>query len=85
VVGPVYGAADIVADPHYQAREDIIEIDDAELGHTRMLGIVPKFSDTPGAVEHAGPTVGQHNAAIYGSWLGLEQPDLDELKERGII
>lgn len=85
VVGPVYGAADIVEDPHYQAREDIIEIDDPELGHTRMLGIVPKFSETPGAVEHAGPTVGQHNAAIYAAWLGLGEAELAGLSERGII
>ena len=85
VVGPVYGAADIVEDPHYQAREDIIEIDDPELGHTHMLGIVPKFSETPGAVEHAGPTVGQHNAAIYGSWLKLGETELAGLSERGVI
>ncbi len=85
VVGPVYNAAQIVEDPHYQAREDIIEIDDPELGHTRMLGIVPKFSETPGAVEHAGPTVGQHNAAIYGSWLGLGETELARLAERGTI
>ena len=85
VVGPVYGATDIVEDPHYQAREDIIEIDDPELGHTRMLGIVPKFSETPGAVEHAGPTVGQHNTAIYGSWLGLAESELVGLSERGVI
>ncbi len=85
VVGPVYNAAQIVEDPHYLAREDIIEIDDPELGHTKMVGIVPKFSDTPGAVEHAGPTVGQHNAAIYGSWLGLGETELAGLKERGVI
>ena len=85
VVGPVYGAADIVEDPHFQAREDIIEIDDPELGHTRMLGVVPKFSDTPGAVEHAGPTVGQHNSAIYESWLGLGDEELAGLTERGVI
>ncbi len=85
VVGPVYSAAQIVEDPHYQAREDIIEIDDPELGHTRMLGIVPKFSETPGAVEHAGPTVGQHNAAVYGAWLGLGEEELTGLSERGVI
>ena len=68
-----------------KAREDIIEIDDPELGHTRMLGIVPKFSETPGAVDHAGPTVGQHNAAIYGSWLGLGETELAGLAERGVI
>ena len=85
VVGPVYDAAQIVEDPHYQAREDIIEIDDPELGHTRMLGVVPKFSDTPGAVEHAGPTVGEHNALIYGSWLGLSEKDLEAMGERGTV
>ena len=85
VVGPVYTAAQIVQDPHYLAREDIIEIDDPELGPTRMLGIVPKFSDTPGAVQHAGPTVGQHNAPIYAAWLGLTQPDLTALSQRGVI
>ena len=85
VVGPVYDAAQIVEDPHYQAREDIIEIDDPELGHTRMLGVVPKFSDTPGAVDHAGPTVGEHNAVIYGSWLGLSAEDLEVMGERGTV
>ena len=85
VVGPVYDASQIVEDPHYQAREDIIEIDDPELGHTKMLGIVPKFSETPGAVEHAGPTVGQHNAAVYGAWLGLGEAELAALTDRGIV
>ena len=85
VVGPVYDAAQIMADPHYQARGDIIDIDDPELGKTKMLGIVPKFSETPGAVEHAGPTVGEHNQHIYGSWLGLDEGDLAELTGQGTI
>ncbi len=85
VVGPVYDVAQILEDPHYQAREDIIEIDDPELGHTRMLGVVPKFSDTPGAVEHAGPRVGEHNSWIYGSWLGLDEDDLEGLAQRGVV
>ena len=85
VVGPVYSVADIVKDPHYQAREDIIEIEDPEIGHTRMLGIVPKFSDTPGAVEHAGPAVGEHNGAVYGGWLGLGAAELAGLSARGVI
>ena len=85
VVGPVYDAAQIMADPHYQAREDIIDIDDPELGRTKMLGIVPKFSETPGAVEHAGPTVGEHNSHIYGSWLGLGEDELAEMARQGTI
>ena len=85
VVGPVYDAAQIMEDPHYQAREDILEIDDPELGKTKMLGVVPKFSKTPGAVEHAGPTIGEHSQYIYSSWLGLSEGELAKLAEQGTI
>ena len=85
VVGPVYDAPQIMADPHYLAREDIIDIDDPELGKTKMLGVVPKFSKTPGSVQHAGPTVGEHNQHIYNSWLGLPADKLSQLSEEGTI
>jgi len=85
VVGPVYDAPQIMADPHYLAREDIIDIDDPELGKTKMLGVVPKFSETPGSVQHAGPTVGEHNQHIYSSWLALPADKLSQLSEEGTI
>ena len=64
VVGPVYDIAQIVADPHYRARDDIIEVDDADLGTTKMVGVVPKFSSTPGEVAHGGPALGEHNDEV---------------------
>ncbi|PKB72716.1 MAG: hypothetical protein BZY75_05695 [SAR202 cluster bacterium Io17-Chloro-G7] len=85
VVGPVYDAAKIADDPHYQAREDILELDDPQLGTTKMVGVVPKFSETPGAVEHAGPTLGEHNSHIYRSWLGFSEDRIRDLEERGIV
>ena len=85
VVGPVYDAPQIMSDPHYQALVNIIDIDDPELGKTKMLGIVPKFSETPGAVNHAGPNVGEHNQHIYGSWLGLDEGELADMTEQGTI
>ena len=85
VVGPVYDAAQIMEDPHFHSRQDIIDIDDPELGQTKMLGVVPKFSETPGAVEHAGPKVGEHNRHIYSSWLGLDEEKLTELNRQGAI
>ena len=85
VVGPGYDAPQSMSDPHYQARENIIDIDDPELGKTKMLGIVPKFSETPGAVNHAGPNVGEHNQHIYGSWLGLDEGELADMTEQGTI
>ena len=85
VVGPVFDASQIMDDPHYRERDDIVEIDDPELGPTKMLGVVPKFSRSPGAVHHAGPTLGQHNAEVYGKWLGLGADRLVELETNGVI
>lgn len=85
VVGPVYNSAQIVQDPHYQAREDVLMVDDPELGKMLMPGIIPKFSHTPGAVQYAGPQLGEHNRAVYGSWLGYDGETLRELADKGII
>ena len=85
VVGPVYDSAEIVNDPHYQDRQDVIEIEDGEIGATLMPGIVPKFSDTPGSVEHAGPRLGEHNTQVLESWLGYDASKVQELAAKGIV
>jgi len=46
---------------------------------------VPKFSGTPGAVEHAGPTLGEHNRQVYSAWLGYSDMQVKELASREII
>ena len=85
IVGPVYNIAQIAQDPHYNARDDILEVEDPDLGSTKMVGIVPKFSSTPGGVSHAGPSLGEHNAAVYGEWLGYDEDDLRRLAETHVI
>ena len=85
VVGPVYNVQKIVEDPHYQSRDDIVEVQDPELGPAKMLGVVPKLSGTPGSVEHAGPRLGEHNREVYGDWLGLGEEQLAELVEREVV
>ncbi|HLW58427.1 MAG TPA: CoA transferase [bacterium] len=85
VAGPVYDVPRILEDPHYAAREDVIRVSDPDLGDLQMVGIVPKFSETPGAVTHPGPTLGQHNREIYGGWLGLDDAALARLSEEGVV
>ena len=85
VVGPVYTAGQIVNDPLYQAREDILQVEDPDLGQTRVLGVAPKFSQTPGAVEHLGPALGEHNQQVYGGWLGLSKTAVAKLAQEGVI
>jgi len=83
--GGIYNAAEIAADPHFAAREDIISVDHPTIGPVKMPGIVPKFSETPGRVDWAGPDLGEHSDAIYEDLLGLDDAALCALRERGIV
>jgi len=84
--GRVYRAPEMLADPHFQAREAIIEVETERFGKLKMQGAFPKLSATPSGVHRAAPsTVGQHNAEIYGSLLGLNAAELDELVAAGAI
>lgn len=81
---PIYDIADVFADPQVVARNAIVSVPDAELGSVRMQGVVPRFSETPGRVVQAGPTLGQHNEEVYGA-LGLSAAEIAALEARKII
>jgi crotonobetainyl-CoA:carnitine CoA-transferase CaiB-like acyl-CoA transferase len=81
---PIYDAADVFADPQFAAREAIVRVPDGELGEVRMQCVVPRFSETPGAVRRAGPALGEHNAEVYGE-LGLSGEDLARLRKEKVI
>lgn len=82
---PVYNAEQLLADPHLQARGVYPSLPDAELGSMRVQGPVPRFSVTPGRIDHLGPALGEHNDEIYGGLLGLAADQRRELREQGVI
>jgi formyl-CoA transferase len=85
-ISPLMSIADIFADPHYRDRGNLIEVDHPTLGTVTMPGIVPHFSQTPGAVRHAGANeLGAFNAEIYGDVLGLSDDELRQLRDDGVI
>lgn len=84
--GPIYNSADIVKDPHFLAREALVDVFIPEAGRKlAMQGIVPKFSSLPGKIRWAGPALGAHNSEIYQGLLGLEQNEMEALREEGVI
>lgn len=85
IVGPVYDMADIFQDEQYQARNDIVTVEDDELGAVQTAAPVPKFSRTPGNVRHAGPRHGEHNEEVFCGEFGLDTETYEQLCERGII
>lgn len=82
--GRIYSVADIVSDPHYQAREMLLNAELPGGVSVKMPGIVPKLSETPGGVNWQGPTLGQHTDEILGS-LGLAGADIQRLKTSGVV
>ena len=83
--GGIYTAADIVSDPHYEARDNLITVADDEQGEVVMPGVVPKLMSTPGRVQHAGPPLGHHNEEIYQGLLNKSADELAALKSDGVI
>src|SRR5208283_2301478 len=62
--GKIYTAADIVADPHYLARDMIRRVTLPDGTALKLPGIVPKLSATPGEMEWVGPTLGEHTDEV---------------------
>lgn len=83
-IAPVYTAADVLADPHFQALGTIAEVPDAELGLIRMQNILFRLSDTPGEIRWAGPPLGAHTAQVLAGY-GVDTARLAELRTAGVV
>ena len=84
-IGPAYSIDQIFEDPQYQARGDIVEIADEDLGTLKMTNAFPFMSETPAEVRHAGARKGQHNDEILGDELGLTADEIAKLKDDGVL
>jgi formyl-CoA transferase len=83
-VGPVNTLAEILTDPHIQAREMIRELTHPEYGPIRQLGLPIKMSATPGRVEGPPPRFGEHNDEVL-SMLGYAKDVIEECRRLGVI
>ncbi len=76
---------DIVNDPHYQARDMIIEVEDPQFGTLKHPAVVPRLSATPGRVRHGAPALGADTEAILKGILSLSDPEIADLRRHGVI
>jgi formyl-CoA transferase/succinyl-CoA--D-citramalate CoA-transferase len=82
---PIMSMADIFADPHYRARDMILDVADETLGTLPQPGVVPKLSLTPGEVRHAGATMGRHTDEILAGLLGMSDVEIARLRADKVI
>ena len=86
VCSAIYSIEDIFKDPYFWEREMLIKHMDPEFGEYIGPGIVPKFSDTPGEVRWSATwEEGSHNDDVYGGLLGYGPPELQALRDQGVL
>jgi crotonobetainyl-CoA:carnitine CoA-transferase CaiB-like acyl-CoA transferase len=83
--GIVASVDELFRDPHYAARGNIARVSDPRVGNLAVPNVVPRLTDTPGGVDTLGPSLGQHNAEVYGRLLGMTEADLRSLEGEGVI
>ncbi len=84
--GRLYRAPEMLADPHFRAREALAAVEHPRYGTIHMQNCAPKLSATPSAIRRLAPaSPGADNAEIYGERLGLAAADLESLRAEGII
>ncbi len=80
--GPVYNIADALEDPHFQAREILVDIEDADLGSLPVHNLTPRLSGTPGVWRRPAPRLGEHTDAALAE-AGLDPAAVAALRADG--
>ena len=83
--GPVYAIDEIFEDPHYAARGNILTHDDPRVGEIAVPNLVPRLSATPGKINWLGMELGAHNTEIYQGMLGIDDAELQRLRDAAVI
>jgi crotonobetainyl-CoA:carnitine CoA-transferase CaiB-like acyl-CoA transferase len=84
-VTAVFTVAEAAEQEHLRERGYLVELEHPELGRLRDLGAPFKLPASPGGPRRPAPSLGQHNAEVYGQLLGTSAGDLARLRADGIV
>jgi crotonobetainyl-CoA:carnitine CoA-transferase CaiB-like acyl-CoA transferase len=84
-VATAYTSADIFADPHFEARRDLVTVDDPVMGPVRQQAPYPRrVGETPSAPSGA-PRLGEHTDEVLSNLLALSKQEIDALRAKGVV
>ena len=83
-VGPVAEIDQLMDHPYIEDRAIIVDLPDADMDRVPMHNVIPRLSETPGAIRNPAPELGQHTGEILGG-LGLDADTITRLTEEGVI
>jgi formyl-CoA transferase len=82
--GKIYTVADIAADPHFEARGMLTQLELSDGTPVTVPGFVPKLSLTPGSHRRNAPALGQDTEAVLRE-VGVTPEQIEALRKRGVV
>lgn len=82
--GPVMDVSEMHRDEQALARDMIVETNHPIAGPVKAIGLPLKFSETPGGVTRAAPTLGQHGREILAEY-GFSEDRITEMERSGAL
>ena len=83
--GRIFTAPDMLTDPQYLARDMVRRLTSNQGWDVPMTGVVPRFTETPGTIRHAGPALGEHTDEVLRDLLGLDHDEIASLRSDGAV
>lgn len=88
-VGPIYSAANIAEDTHFQQRDMLldltVEVEPGKPEQVTFPGVVPKFDQLPGRVTWLGPELGEHTDQVLSELLRLTEDEITALRAGKVV
>lgn len=71
--GRIYSPKDMLDDPHFRARESVVDVPHPDFGTLAMQNVFPRMSLTPGRIRKLAPKVpGEDIRDVLRDWLAQE-------------
>jgi formyl-CoA transferase len=84
-VGPINTVDKVFETPGLLSPAMLATLPHPTVGSVRVVGTPIGLSETPAAPRSAPPTLGQHTREVLRDWLGLDDGEIDALRESGVV
>jgi crotonobetainyl-CoA:carnitine CoA-transferase CaiB-like acyl-CoA transferase len=81
--GPLNEVGDLATDPQTIARSGIVEMGHPSTGVIRSAASPLRLSEAPPSYRRPPPEIGEHTAEVLHEWLGLDEPAINVLAQKG--
>jgi formyl-CoA transferase len=83
--GPINAIEQVFSDPQVVARDMLVRLAHPTAGEIKIVGTPFKLSRTSAQITTPPPLLGQHTEEVLREHLEMEESDIDELRNAGVI